>query len=64
MDQRELPLGLGMALAQNEDAMRCFEALSQEEKQAVVRKAHAAASKREMEALVAGLTAGDAPHFF
>ena len=45
-----------MALAQNERAMRQFESLSEEEKEAMIARAHAARSKREMQALVDGLT--------
>lgn len=63
MDKKELPLGLGMALAQNEAAMQQFASLSQEERQAVIEKAHAVSSKQEMEALVNGLTESS-PYFF
>lgn len=38
MTEIELPLGLGMALAQNEAAMKRFESLSEPEKQAFVQK--------------------------
>lgn len=56
MDKRELPLGLGMALAQNEPAMQCFESMSETEKAAFVAKTHAVNSKREMQRLVNSLT--------
>lgn len=56
MEKLDLPLGFGMALAQNETAMRRFEALPEEEKAAVVAKTHAVRSKREMQALVNTLT--------
>lgn len=52
----DLPLGFGMALAQNESAMKKFEALTEEEKQAVVQKTHSVNSKREMQSLVESLT--------
>lgn len=52
---QELPLGFGMALAQNEAAMQRFEALPEAEKQAVIRRTHSITSKREMRRLVAGL---------
>lgn len=55
MENRELPLGLGMALAQNETAMHTFEAMSQSEKAAVLQKAHSVHSKKEMQQLVADL---------
>jgi hypothetical protein len=64
VEKRELPLGLRMALAQNEHAMRRFEALGREEKQAVIDRARAVSSKREMESLVSGLADDDAPRFF
>lgn len=52
----DLPMGFGMALAQNEQAMKKFEALTEEEKQAVVQKTHTVSSKREMKSLVKSLT--------
>lgn len=55
MKPNELPLGFGMALAQNERAMQRFEALSDGEKQSLLARAHAVSSKREMQALVDGL---------
>lgn len=54
MKVNDLPMGFGMALAQNEPAMKKFESLS-EEKQDVIRRAHNVASKNEMRALVNGL---------
>lgn len=48
----ELPLGFGMALAQNEAAMQAFEAMTEPEKEAVIRKTHSVRSKREMQQLV------------
>lgn len=51
----ELPLGFGMALAQNEAAMRRFESLSELEKQAVVQQTHNVSSKKEMQQLVSSL---------
>lgn len=51
----ELPLGFGMALAQNEAAMRGFEALPEPEKRAVIQRARGVRSKSEMRRLVAHL---------
>ena len=59
MSSFELPLGFGMALAQNEEAMQCFERLSDDEKKAVLQKTHSVNSKKEMRALVNSLTAGN-----
>ncbi len=50
----ELPLGLGMALAQDPDVMARFTALSVEERQRIVEQARAIRSHREMAAFVAG----------
>lgn len=55
MEAKELPLGLGMALAQNETAMQRFESLSEPEKQAIIQRTHAVQSKQEMHALVSSL---------
>lgn len=51
----ELPLGFGMALAQNEAAMHVFEAMADAEKQAVLEQCHQVHSKQEMQMLVARL---------
>lgn len=59
MDKIDLPLGFGMALAQNEPAMKKFESLAEPEKQAVIRQAHNVNSKNEMRQLVAGLLQKD-----
>ena len=52
MDQRELPQGLSLALAQRPEAMERFAALPESERQAIVDAARAAASKKEMRACV------------
>lgn len=48
----ELPLGLGMALAQNKAAMERFAALPEEKKTRIVEMAREVNSKEEMRALV------------
>lgn len=58
MSEIELPLGFGMALAQNERAMAKFESLSESEKQAVLARTHSVTSKQEMQTLVSGLVNG------
>lgn len=55
MEKLELPLGFGMALAQNEPAMKRFEAMTEAQKRAVIERAHSVRSKNEMRQLVAGL---------
>lgn len=51
-EKQELPLGFGMALAQNEAALERFAALSDAEKQAVIAGAHQVRSKPEMQQYV------------
>lgn len=57
----ELPLGFGMALAQNEAAMQRFEAMSEAEKQAFLQRTHSVRSRKEMQQLVSSLTGHSAP---
>lgn len=58
MNSIDLPLGFGMALAQNESAMKNFEKLTESEKAAVIEKTHSLKSKSEMQNLVSSLTNG------
>ncbi|MCI8843859.1 MAG: hypothetical protein HFF08_07095 [Oscillospiraceae bacterium] len=51
----DLPIGLMMSLAENEQAMRRFAALSGTERSQVISQASQAASREEMQALVHGL---------
>lgn len=55
MDENRLPLGFGMALAQNEAAMQAFESLSEAEKRNIIEQTHSVSSKKEMRQLVASL---------
>lgn len=57
MSNIELPLGFGMALAQNEAAMKKFESMTDSEKQAILQQTHNVRSKCEMQQLVASLDA-------
>lgn len=50
-----LPMGLGMALAQNPEAMNRFAALSEEEKRQVIQHTHEIGSKKEMRSYVDSL---------
>lgn len=52
MEPNDLPLGLGMALAQDTVAMERFATLSEAEKQAIIDRAHAVRSKAEMRAFI------------
>ena len=55
MDSYKVPIGFGMALAVNEPAMNAYAAMTEEEKQAIINKAHNVRSEREMHDLVASL---------
>ena len=52
----ELPIGLAMSLAEDEEAMRRFALLSDQEREQVVEKARQADSRDEIQAIVHGLT--------
>lgn len=48
MNNSELPLGFGLALAQNTEAMEKFATLSDSQKQEIINGTHAITSKSEM----------------
>ncbi len=48
MEHYELPIGFGMALAQNPEAMQKFALLSEDEKQKIINGTHSVKSKKEM----------------
>ena len=52
MNKIQMPMGLGMALAQNEAAMTKFAALSESEKQKIIDGTHFVESKSEMKQYV------------
>lgn len=52
LSSNEIPIGLGMALAENVEAMEYFSSLSKEEKQRIVDHTHNIRSKREMQEFV------------
>lgn len=52
MNFTEVPIGFGMALAQNEEAMNAFAMMTKEEKQTIWNKAHSAQSEQEMHQIV------------
>lgn len=51
----ELPIGFGMALAQNPEAMQAFAQLPESRKEAVIAGTHAVQSRDEMHRYVANL---------
>ena len=52
MERTTLPVGFGMALAQNALAMRAFASMSEAEQQAVLEQTKQVRSKNEMRQLV------------
>lgn len=52
MDNKEMPVGFGMALAMNPRAMEKFASLSQNEKQKIINGTHSVSSKAEMKQYV------------
>ncbi len=56
MDFTKVPIGFGMELAQDEAAMQRYAILTQEEKRAILKRAHNARSEKEMREIVACIT--------
>lgn len=56
MNMKELPAGFAMALAQNEDAMKRFEKMDEDDKARVLKHARSVNSKQEMKTLVYDLS--------
>ncbi len=52
MENNNLPVGFGMALAQNAPALRSFAAMSESEQQDVLERVKTVRSKNEMRQLV------------
>lgn len=57
MDFSKVPIGFGMALAQNEKALNAYAVMTKEQKASVLEKAHHAASEEQMRQLVAEIAA-------
>jgi hypothetical protein len=53
---RGIPLGLGMALAQNSDALSRFAGLPAGERQRIIEQTHSIGSKKEMRSFVDNLS--------
>lgn len=58
MDFYKVPIGFGMALAMNQPAMNAYAAMTEQQKQTVLNKAHNVRSEKEMHDLVASLANG------
>ena len=52
MENYEMPVGLGMALAQRPDAMKKFVNLSEDKKHEIINGTHLVSSKEEMQQYV------------
>ena len=52
MDFYKVPIGFGMALAMNPPALNAYSAMTEEQKQAILNRAHNARSEREMHDIV------------
>lgn len=57
MNFAEVPIGFGMALAQNEKAVNAYAMMTREQKNAILAKAHAARSEQEMQRIVSSIAA-------
>lgn len=55
MDFYKVPIGFGMALAQNVDAMNIYAAMGEDEKKAILNRAHNAKSEKEMQNIINSL---------
>ena len=55
MDFYKVPIGFGMALAMNQPAMNAYAAMTEDQKQAIINKAHNVRSEKEMHDLVNSL---------
>lgn len=52
MDFYKVPIGFGMALAMNPPALNAYSAMTEQQKQAILSKAHNAQSEKEMHDIV------------
>ena len=52
MEKNEMPVGLGMALAMNPEAMQKFASLTETKKQEIINGTHTISSKAEMKQYV------------
>ena len=59
LSNKEVPIGMGMALAMNTDAMAKFSSLDESGKQKVIEGAHGINSKQEMQQYVNHIGNGD-----
>lgn len=58
MEFYKVPIGFGIVLAVNEPAMNAYSAMTEEQKQEIINKAHNVRSEKEMHDLVNSLANG------
>jgi hypothetical protein len=59
VDGKGIPMGLGMALAQNLDAMNYFSSLGDEKQKEIINHTHEIRSKNEMQQFVSHISDGN-----
>ena len=57
MDFYKVPIGFGMALAMNPPALNAYSAMTEEQKQEILNRAHNAHSETEMHQIVSSIAA-------
>ncbi|MBR3973774.1 MAG: hypothetical protein IKJ99_07470 [Oscillospiraceae bacterium] len=57
MDFYKVPIGFGMALAMNPPALNAYSAMTEDQKQQILNKAHNARSQPEMHQIVGSIIA-------
>lgn len=55
MNYYQVPIGFGMALARNPQALNAYSAMTKEQQQAILNQAHNARSEQEMNRIVNNL---------
>ena len=55
MDYYQVPIGFGMALARNPRALNTYSAMTEQQKQEILNRAHNAKSEQDMNRIVNGL---------
>jgi len=58
-DSPEMPMGLGMALIRNPEALRKYSSLSPDQKRALIDRTHLISSKQDMEVFVDSIVGGN-----
>ena len=59
MDFSQVPLGFGMALTRNFNAMNAYSAMTDDQKKAILARAHNARSEKEMKEIIDSLIRGN-----